>query len=125
LGDPNSPAHVRIYVGGDTLTLSGNAKVGANLYAPHANVAFASNFEMAGSLFVGSLLLSGTFTIHYDESILSTSGCAQGGGSCSSCHQCSGATPACINGSCAPCMGDTDCCAPLHCSAGRCYDSIP
>ena len=125
LGDPNAPAHVRIYVGGDTLTLSGNAKVGANLYAPHANVAFASNFEMAGSLFVGSLLLSGTFTIHYDESILSTSGCAQGGGSCSSCHQCSGATPACIKGACAPCVTDSDCCAPLHCSGGRCYDNIP
>ena len=69
--------------------------------------------------------LSGTFTIHYDESILSTAGCAPAGGKCSTCHQCSGATPACDGGVCVPCVTDSDCCAPLHCSQGRCYEEIP
>jgi hypothetical protein len=125
LGTPDSPARVRVYVGGSTLTLAGTATVGANLYAPNANVALSSNFTMAGSLFVGALQLSGDFTIHYDESILSTTGCAASGGSCGSCHDCSGATPACISGTCAPCQSDSDCCAPLHCSQGKCYDEIP
>jgi hypothetical protein len=125
LGPSDSPARVRVYVGGATLTLSGTATIGANIYAPNANVALASNLEMAGSLFVGSLQLSGAFTIHYDESILSTTGCAPSGGSCGTCHDCSGATPACIGGTCGPCQTDSDCCAPLHCSQGHCYDEIP
>jgi len=125
LGDTVSPARVRVYVGGDTLTLSGNAGIGANIYAPLADVQLASDFSMAGSLFVGSLTLSGTFTIHYDESILSTAGCSSGGNGCTSCHQCSGATPACNGTICVPCVNDSDCCAPLHCSQGRCYDIIP
>ena len=125
LGSSTSPARVRMYVGGTNFTLAGSATIGANIYAPNANVALASDFDMAGSLFVGSLQLSGAFTIHYDETILSTTGCAQTGGSCGTCHDCSGATPACIAGTCAPCVTDSDCCAPLRCSQGRCYDQIP
>jgi hypothetical protein len=125
IGSPTAPAHARVYVGGSTFTLSGNAQLGANFYAPHADVQLASDFSMAGSLFVGSLELSGAFTIHYDESVLSTSGCAQTGGQCQTCHQCAGATPACIGGSCAACVTDGDCCAPLHCNAGSCLDLIP
>jgi hypothetical protein len=125
LGPSDSPARVRVYVGGATLTLSGTATIGANIYAPNANVALATNLEMAGSLFVGSLQLSGAFTIHYDESILSTTGCTPSGGSCQTCHDCAGATPACIAGTCAACQTDADCCAPLHCSQGHCYDEIP
>jgi hypothetical protein len=125
LGAPDSPARVRVYVGGSTFTLAGTATLGANIYAPSANVALASDFDMAGSLFVGSLQLSGSFAIHYDESILSTAGCAASGGSCGSCHDCFGATPACIAGTCAPCQTDSDCCAPLRCSQGKCYDEIP
>jgi len=125
IGSPTAPAHARVYVGGNTFTLSGDAQLGANFYAPHADVQLASDFSMAGSLFVGSLQLSGAFTIHYDESVLSTSGCAQSGGECSTCHQCAGTTPACKSGTCAPCVTDDDCCAPLHCSEGSCVDLIP
>ena len=125
LGASDSPARVRVYVGGDTFTLTGTATIGANIYAPNANVELSSDFEMAGSLFVGSLQLSGSFTIHYDESILSTAGCPPTVGSCHSCHDCAGTTPACIAGACAPCQTDTDCCPPLHCSGGQCYDGIP
>ncbi len=125
IGSATAPAHARVYVGGTTFTLSGNAQLGANFYAPHADVQLSSDFSMAGSLFVGSLALSGAFTIHYDESILSTSGCAQTGGQCQTCHQCAGATPACKSGTCAACVTDDDCCAPLHCSAGSCVELIP
>jgi hypothetical protein len=125
LGSPNSPARVRVYVGGETLTLSGSASIGANIYAPYANVQLSSNFEIWGSLFVGSLQLSGSFTIHYDASILSTTGCEASGGACHTCHDCAGATPACTGGKCVACQTDSDCCAPLHCSGGRCYAEIP
>jgi hypothetical protein len=125
LGSPTSPARVRVYVGGTNFNLAGTATIGANIYAPNADVLIASDFNMAGSLFVGSLQLSGAFTIHYDETILSTTGCAPSDGSCNTCHDCTGATPACISGTCAPCRTDSDCCAPLRCSQGRCYDQIP
>ena len=125
IGSPSAPANARVYVGGSTFTLSGDAQLGANVYAPHADVQLSSNFAMAGSLFVGSLALSGSFTIHYDESVLSTSGCAPSGSSCETCHQCSGATPACKSGTCTTCVTDDDCCPPLKCSAGQCYAQIP
>ncbi len=125
LGSSSAPARVRVYIGGSDLTLAGNATLGANLYAPNANVALSSNFEMRGSLFVGSLQLSGAFTIQYDESILATAGCTPSGAGCSTCHDCAGATPACISGTCSPCVTDSDCCAPLHCNQGRCEDEIP
>lgn len=125
LGSPSAPAAVRVYVGGSTFTLSGNAQLGANIYAPSASVQLASDLSMSGSLFVGSLAMSGSFTVHYDESILSTSGCTPAGSTCQTCHDCEGATPACKGGSCTACATDSDCCPPLHCNAGQCYDEIP
>jgi hypothetical protein len=125
IGSSSAPAAVRVYVGGTTFTLSGSADLGANVYAPNADVQLSSNFTMAGSLFVGSLAMSGAFTVKYDESILGTAGCAPTGGQCQSCHDCEGATPACKGGACVACVTDSDCCAPLHCSGGLCYDQIP
>jgi hypothetical protein len=125
LGSSSAPAAVRVYVGGSTFTLSGNAQLGANIYAPSADVQLSSDFAMAGSLFVGSLAMSGAFTVHYDESILSTSGCTPAGSTCQTCHDCEGATPACKGGTCTACVTDSDCCPPLHCNAGECYDEIP
>ena len=49
LGDVDAPARMRLYVGGGTFTLSANATVGANVYAPSADVQLASNFEMWGA----------------------------------------------------------------------------
>jgi hypothetical protein len=125
LGSPSAPAAVRVYVGGSTFTLSGSAQLGANIYAPSADVQLSSDLSMSGSLFVGSLAMSGAFTVHYDESILSTSGCTPAGSPCQTCHDCEGATPACKAGTCTACVTDSDCCAPLHCNAGQCYDEIP
>ena len=122
LGDVNAPARVRLYVGGNTVTLSANATVGANVYAPGADVQLASSFEMWGALFAQSLQFSGDFTIHYDTSVLQEPGCISQGTPCKTCDDCAGTTPACKGGTCAACVSNGDCCAPLECdtATGRC-----
>jgi len=126
LGSLSAPARVRVYVGGATFTLSGNASVGANLYAANADVAIASSFEMSGAMYARRIAFSGDLTIHYDESIIDVTGCAPPGGSCKTCNDCAGTTPACKGGACVPCATTADCCAPLVCEShsGRCVLSI-
>jgi hypothetical protein len=119
-GAPNSPAHVRLYVGGTSFELAASVTVGVNAYAPNAVVALASSLEMWGALFAKALQFSGNFAIHYDSSVLTAEGCAPSGGSCKTCDDCAGATPACKGGTCVPCVTTADCCAPLVCSTGRC-----
>ena len=123
-GSSSTPSHVRVYSGGPTFDVSGTVSVGANIYAPNADVAVASNFEMWGAFYAKSVAFSGDFTIHYDESVLQVVGCQPAGGTCSSCDDCAGATPACIGGTCQACVTDSDCCAPLACSAGRCLSRV-
>lgn len=130
IGDADSPARARIYVGGTTLALAANASpLAANIYAPNAVLELASHFEMWGSILAGRLQLSGDFALHYDTSVLQVaeaSGCAPAAGACQSCGDCGGATPACKAGTCAPCATTADCCAPLGCDAsGRCVLAIP
>jgi hypothetical protein len=130
IGDADSPARTRVYVGGTTLALAANATpLAANIYAPNAVLELASNFEMWGSILAGRMQLSGDFALHYDTSVLQvaqTSGCAPSAGSCQSCGDCGGATPACKAGTCAPCTTTADCCAPLRCEgSGRCVLEIP
>jgi hypothetical protein len=49
IGDADSPARTRVYVGGTTLALAANANpLAANIYAPNAVLELASNFEMWG-----------------------------------------------------------------------------
>jgi len=120
IGDKNAPARVRLYVAGPSFTLSANASVGANVYAPGAAVALASNFEMWGSLFAEDLQFSGDFRIHYDTSVLQQPGCTPPGTPCKTCDDCSGATPSCKGGTCTACVTAADCCAPLACVGGAC-----
>ena len=124
LGSTLAAARVRVYVGGANVQIAGRAKLGTNLYAPRADVAIASDYEMSGALFVKSLALSGNFTIHYDEAILDTVGCQGDAHGCATCHDCAGAAPACKGGACVPCAVTADCCAPLQCVAGRCVPDI-
>jgi len=123
IGDADSPARTRVYVGGTTLALAANANpLAANIYAPNAVLELASNFEMWGSLLAGRLQLSGNFALHYDTSVLQV---AEASG-CESCGDCGGATPACKAGTCSPCATTADCCAPLRCDgSGRCVLEIP
>ncbi|HEY3821528.1 MAG TPA: hypothetical protein VGL81_30385 [Polyangiaceae bacterium] len=125
LGDVDAPARMRLYVGGNTVTLSANATVGANVYAPSADVQLASSFEMWGAVFAQSLQFSGDFTIHYDTSVLDEPGCAPPGSPCKTCDDCAGATPACKAGTCTACLTDADCCAPLQCNSGTGRCQLP
>jgi hypothetical protein len=125
VGDANAAARTRLYVGGTTLTLSATATpLAADVYAPNAVLQLAADLEMWGALFAKTMQFSGAFTLHYDTSVLQlaqSGGCAPGGKSCTTCNDCSGATPACKSGTCAPCATTADCCAPLVCASdGRC-----
>jgi hypothetical protein len=122
LGDVAAPARVRLYVGGASFTLSANATIGANLYAPNAVLQLSSSFQMWGSILAQGLQFSGDFAIHYDTSVLQVPGCTPPGSPCKTCDDCSGATPSCKAGTCSPCASNADCCAPLECNqgTGRC-----
>jgi hypothetical protein len=129
IGDVSHAALTRIYVGGSGndagggFALSANATLSANIYAPNAVVEISSDFVLRGAIFAQALQFSGNFAIHYDTAVLQvsqTSGCQPPAGSCTTCNDCAGATPACKNGQCVPCVTTSDCCAPLECSAGQC-----
>ncbi len=131
VGDVNRAAATRIYVAGSGndagggFTLSADATLSANIYAPGAVVEISGNFILRGAILAQALQFSGSFAIHYDAAVLQvaqSSGCQPPAGPCSTCNDCSGATPACTAGKCAPCHTTSDCCAPLACdtSSGRC-----
>jgi hypothetical protein len=131
LGDVTHAALTRVYVGGGGddagggFTLSADATLSANIYAPSAVVEIASDFVLRGAIFAQALQFSGNFAIHYDTAVLQvsqTSGCQPPAGSCMTCNDCAGATPACKGGQCVPCVTTSDCCAPLECntSSGQC-----
>lgn len=118
IGDTARPAATRIYVQ-QAFKFSSNFVLGANLYQPNATFTANNMAEIWGSLFVGGLTLSSPFTVHYDQAILELDGCSEGGG-CGDCHDCANPTPACKDGTCAPCQLDSDCCPPLVCDQGLC-----
>jgi hypothetical protein len=124
-GDVNAPARVRVYVGGTSFTLSADATVGANVYAPNAVLQLASSFQMWGAVFASDLQFSGDFTIHYDTSVLQTPGCTPTGTPCKTCDDCAGATPSCKAGTCTACSTNADCCAPLVCNTGTGRCQLP
>lgn len=125
VGDTGGAARTRLYVGGATFALSAAAMpLAAEVYAPNATLQLASDLEMVGALFAQSMQFSGAFTLHYDPSILqvpASGGCAPGGGSCKTCSDCGGATPACRSGTCSPCVTTADCCPPLACASSGPY----
>jgi hypothetical protein len=74
-GSPQAPARVRVYAGGTVFDVSGNVGLGANVYAPNADVAASVNIEMYGALHAKRLAFSGDLTVHYDEAVLASAGC--------------------------------------------------
>jgi hypothetical protein len=121
IGDLRAPAsRVRLYVGGSIVDFGSTTTMSANVYAVNATVDESSDFTMFGALFANVITLSGRFQLHYDTSVLGVPGCAPDGGSCTTCNDCSGATPACVGGTCVRCTRNAECCAPLVCNAGLC-----
>ncbi len=124
IGDTKRAAATRIYVQ-QSFKFASNFVLGANLYQPNAMFTANNMAEIWGSLFVGGLALASPFTVHYDQAILDLSGCEEPGGGCTDCHDCANPTPACKDGTCEPCVVDSDCCPPLVCDQGQCKVILP
>ena len=70
IGSTNTPALVRIYVGGgNMIDLSAAARFGGNLYAPTADVVFGASARIYGALFVYHASFPAAAAIHYDSAI--------------------------------------------------------
>ena len=125
IGDPKRPAATRIYVGG-AFKFASNFTLGANLYQPNATFTANNMSEIWGSLFVGGLELASPLVVHYDQAILELEGCEDPNKGCGDCHDCANPTPNCTDeGTCGPCVVDSDCCPPLACDGGVCKAIIP
>lgn len=125
IGDPKRPAATRIYVGG-SFKFASNFTLGANLYQPNATFTANNMSEIWGSLFVGGLNLASPLVVHYDQAILELEGCDDPNKPCGDCHDCANPTPTCTKeGTCGPCVVDSDCCPPLACDGGICKAIIP
>ena len=71
IGAPDTPARVRVYVGGaGAINMSATSVLAANLYAPLTDLSFSAGTEIFGAAFVGRLLTAGPVRIHYDTSVL-------------------------------------------------------
>lgn len=120
LGDPKRPAATRIYVGGTNDILLSGGEVGANIYAPNANVNFAvTAIGLNGSIYGRSVTMVGGGFFRYDRNILDAGNKCPQPTSCDKCHSCNGGA-ACVNGVCGACTHDSDCCTPLVCAQGSC-----
>jgi hypothetical protein len=121
-GDPSAPWRARAYVGGDDAFIRGTTAIGGNLAAPNATLEFLSDTEMYGAVAAHDILLEGQMTIHHDLAVLRAGdNCTEPIEEerlCKSCRECG--NQACVDGACAPCGTDSDCCAPLVCAEGRC-----
>jgi hypothetical protein len=127
IGKTASPASTRIYIGGTSVTMTGQLALSANFYLPHADFAMTSDLELWGAVFAKSILTTGHIKVHYDEAILSIPGCHRPETPCTSCNDCVNPLPACgAKGKCGPCTSDTECCSPLVCdAAGTCVAPPP
>jgi hypothetical protein len=78
-GDVSRPSSTRIYIGAsDTINLSGDSQLAANIYAPTSAIALSAPATIYGSLFVRRLDQAAPVVIHYDEDVLrSDVGCVQ------------------------------------------------
>lgn len=114
LGAPERAAAVRIYVWDPNgiLLLGGSEFVG-NLYAPNVQIV-AGGLDVYGAILTGSPNLNHV-SVHYDRAILDVDEqCPEPPSSCDSCEDCVSSL-ACIDGTCANCTQDSDCCPPLVC----------
>jgi hypothetical protein len=135
-GEPNQPSKMRVYVGGEgDILFLGYQPVGANIYAPRSRLISAGYVDINGSLFLKDLDAGAYIDIAYDRDIIIP------GESCPppddeepppddeepppECFQACNETcgdRGCVDGHCAPCTQDSDCCSPLVCyvATGSC-----
>ncbi len=122
LGDAAAPWRARLYVGGEQAFIRGTTAIGGNIAAPNATLDFRSDTELFGAVAAQRVNLEGQMTIHHDLAVLRAGdNCGEPIEEerlCKSCRECG--NQACVDGICASCITDSDCCAPLACDTGRC-----
>ena len=122
------PAQLRVYIAGNTVSMSSGALLAGNFYMPWANYGPSANIDIYGSIFCKSFSTSSEFNMHYDRGVLTVGrecpNAAPDAGSsgCSSCRDCG--NQACVNNQCSACTSDSQCCAPLLCVGGVCQSVI-
>jgi hypothetical protein len=134
IGMPARPSAVRLFIAGSApIELNDRVKLAAQIYAPHVpvrarNPAVAPGFysiEAYGSILAASFDLPTFFTQHYDRAVADLGERCDGAlpPPCDSCDQCPSGL-ACIDGACAACHTDADCCEPFGCMDGKCRPLI-
>jgi hypothetical protein len=122
LASKERPSAGRLYVAGAGEIPLTSPWIG-NLYAPLARVSASSALEVWGSIFAGQFVSTASASFIFDRALSSAgSACSTPkppAGSCSRCGWCSGGT-ACVEGVCAACRRDDDCCSQSVCSNGSC-----
>jgi len=119
LGDVNRPAATRIYVGGSNDIVLTSGEIGANIYAPNANVNLAVPIGIAGSIYAKNLSLPSAGLVRYDRAILNAGNKCGQPATCDKNRSCN-ISSVCVNGVCDRCKEDRDCTAPLVCTQGSC-----
>lgn len=138
----------------EDVVLVGAAAFVGNLYAPHARVTAPGFLRVFGSLFVGDLDVAGYVNVAYDRSVTALNcpgeepepipggqGGAGGGGAGGAggrpdlpeswgdnCDGCGAGSClnglGCVDGFCAGCRFDADCCHQQVCQDGRCRNFV-
>jgi hypothetical protein len=73
LGSRYHPALTRVYVGGSgAMRFGGDARLSAQLYAPRAELQWASGRHAFGSIFAGTFAATAATRIHYDQQVAAT-----------------------------------------------------
>jgi hypothetical protein len=101
-----------------SIYMKSSSNIAADLYAPNGEIYVSASYEMFGAIFTGYYHGKASTTIHYDRSTIKQGDDCPPPPGCGSCLDCG--NQACVNGSCAACTSDAQCCPPLICSGGRC-----
>ncbi len=103
---------------GETVGLSGTANLNGLFYAGHGTVRVTNPLTMHGAIFA-NYYDSVRSTIHFDKGAVDNGDeCPPPVGNCTDCRDCD--NQACVNGQCAQCTDDSQCCSPLRCVNGSC-----
>ena len=125
LGNADTPAKVRLYVGGTgVIDLGqGGATIAGNVYAPRAELLASGRVEVFGSVFVRRAVASAELILHYDTAVLDAGAdCPEPPDGCNGCLDCR--NQACNDGQCGRCTESSDCCPPLVCYQGQCLPEV-
>jgi len=130
IGMPERPSAVRLFIAGSgAIELSDRVNVAAQMYAPHApvnvTVPVLGTVVSYGSIVAANVDVAAFFTLHYDRAVAELGERCDGAppARCDSCEQCPFGL-ACVDGACAACRTDADCCEPFGCTDGKCQPLI-